>query len=948
MRSFRSLLLSFICVAIIGFTNPLQAQQGTIAGRVTMANSGIALQGAQIQIEGGGVASGMISNASGVYRLAVPAGTYAVTTQFQGYATRTIENVVVTAGETTLLDFSLEQEVIGLGGFVVSASKKAEKQVETPATTYVVGSQIIAEKPTQTPLDHLRMAPGVDIITQGIQSTNVSVRGFNNIFSGSLHALTDHRLAGVPSLRVNLLHFIPSNDEDLERIEVVLGPGSALYGPNTANGVLHMFTRSPLDPASEKTTVTLGGGNRGVFQGSFRTAHLINSRLGVKLSGQYLRGDDWQYTDPTEEAARDFADQNPAECKALLMARGYDNGLSQQGCDRVGERDYDLERYAIEARADYRFAEAGTAILTYGRTSSSGIELTGLGAGQTVDWIYQFFQGRVNKDRFFAQAYYNTSDAGDSWLLRDGVPLVDKSSLFVAQAQHGMSFFDDRQDFTYGFDYFRTRPDTESTINGFYEDEDDVDEWGIYLQSKTVLSDQLDLILAGRMDDHSMLEEKVWSPRAALVFKPVENQSVRFTYNRAFSTPTTLNYFLDISAGVAPNTTLASLGYRLRAVGTGPNGFSFQNADGSLKGMHSPFAPGPMLPADPSVMWPIAMGVLQAQIQQGNLPAELAALLPVLAGLTPTGDDLGIDLLDAANGQISPLAGTTLPGVPSLAESYTETFEIGWQGILGGKLQLAADAYYTKKNNFISPLVVTNPLLLLNGLDVAAFIGAPVVGAITQQLIGMGMDPAAALEAAKAQAAVIVPQLAAGIGGVPLGVAGTEEIPHNDADLIVTYRNIGDIDFWGADVSAALHLNNGITVNGSYSHVSEDWFMLEVYDPLSLNAPKSKGSFGMAYRAENGFYLDWLVRINNQFPAESAGYVGTRCRQDPGAAAGLFDEDCIEQATLVDLNIGYKIPTTAATLQLAVTNLFDTPYRSFVGVPDIGRFALLRVKYDLF
>lgn len=949
MRSFRSFLLGFVCLAIIGFTSPLHAQQGTLAGRVTVAGSGGALQGAQIQVSGNGQPSTLlISNASGYFRLDVPAGTYTVATTYTGYTTTTHENVVVTAGETTIVDFALPQEVIGLGEIVVTASRKAEKQVETPATTHVIGAQIIEERPTQTPTDHLRMAPGVDIITQGIQSTNVSVRGFNNIFSGSLHALTDHRLAGVPSLRVNLLHFIPSNDEDLERMEVVLGPGSALYGPNTANGVLHMFTKSPLDSASEGTTVTLGAGERSVFQGSFRSAYLINSRLGVKISGQYLRGEDWQYTDSTELAARTFADQNPAQCEALLMARGYSGDLSAQGCERVGIRDYDLERYAIEARADYRFAPDGTAILTYGRTSSSGIELTGLGAGQTVDWIYQFFQARMNKNRFFAQAYYNTSDAGDSWLLRDGVPLVDKSSLFVAQAQHGMSFWNDRQDFTYGFDFFGTRPDTEGTINGFYEDVDEVDEWGVYLQSKTILSDQLDLILAGRMDDHSMLEEKVWSPRAALVFKPVEDQSVRFTYNRAFSTPTTLNYFLDISAGVAPSPELAALGYRLRAVGPGEKGYGFQNEDGSLKGMHSPFAPGSILPADPAVMWPIAMGVLQKQIEMGALPPELAALLPVLAGLTPTGTDLGIDLFNVANSEITPLSSTTVPAVPSLQESYTETFEVGWQGILGGKLLLAADAYYTKKNNFISPLVVTNPLLLLNGPDVGAFITAPIVGAITQQLIGMGMPPDQALEAAIVKAGEIVPQVAAGIAGIPLGVAATPEIPHNDSDFIVTYRNIGNIDFWGADLSAALHLSNGITLNGSYSYVSEDWFLLEPFDPLSLNAPKNKGSLGMAYRTGNGFYIDGLVRFNNQFPAESAGYVGTRCRQPEGAEGGLFDEDCIESVTLVDLNVGYEIPNTEATLQLAITNLFDEPYRSFVGVPNIGRFALVRVKYDLF
>ena len=65
---------------------------------------------------------------------------------------------------------------------------------------------------------------------------------------------------------------------------------------------------------------------------------------------------------------------------------------------------------------------------TYGRSSSSGIELTGLGGGQTEDWIYQFFQARVNKGRFFGQAYYNTSDAGGSILLQSGLPLGAPSS----------------------------------------------------------------------------------------------------------------------------------------------------------------------------------------------------------------------------------------------------------------------------------------------------------------------------------------------------------------------------------------------------------------------------------------------------------------------------------------------------------------------------------------
>ena len=75
-------------------------------------------------------------------------------------------------------------------------------------------------------------------------------------------------------------------------------------------------------------------------------------------------------------------------------------------------------------------------------------------------------------------------------------------------------------------------------------------------------------------------------------------------------------------------------------------------------------------------------------------------------------------------------------------------------------------------------------------------------------------------------------------------------------------------------------------------------------------------------------------------------FVGTTCVT--GAPLGLFDEECVEGATIVDANLSYRVPTTDATLQFAITNLFDTPYRSFVGVPEIGRMAMLSVRYNLF
>ena len=57
-------------------------------------------------------------------------------------------------------------------------------------------------------------------------------------------ALTDNRISKSPSLRLNAYNFIPITNDDIERIELVFGPGSALYGPNCANGVMHIITRS--------------------------------------------------------------------------------------------------------------------------------------------------------------------------------------------------------------------------------------------------------------------------------------------------------------------------------------------------------------------------------------------------------------------------------------------------------------------------------------------------------------------------------------------------------------------------------------------------------------------------------------------------------------------------------------------------------------------------------
>jgi iron complex outermembrane receptor protein len=481
---------------------------------------------------------------------------------------------------------------------VLSASKQQEKATEAPAHVEVISATQINNRPAATPVEHLRGTPGVDIITQGVQSSNVVVRGFNNIFSGALYTLTDNRMAGVPSLRVNVMHFVPTTDEDLQRMEVVLGPGSALYGPNTANGVLHMITKSPLlDPG---TTISATGGSQDLFQLTGRSAVRFSDRIGGKISAAYLQAKEFDFVDTDEAATR--ANATGATTAAffksdLMRATGIDEAEADARIGKIGLRDNDVKRYSGEARIDVRATEKLTTVFQAGLTNvGSGIELTGLGAAQVKDWKYSYAQARANMDRLFAQVYLNKSDAGDTYLLRTAQPIVDRSSLLVAQVQHGFDLWNGRQNFTYGADYFKTNPVTDSTINGKYENVDETTEYGGYLQSETALTPKFDLVLAGRLDHHSALPKEIFSPRAALVFKPMDGQSFRFTYNRAFSTPTSLNQFLDLPTAVpnqvagSLNASAAQLGYSVRVQGTGTTGFHFKQADGTYV-MRSPFTP---------------------------------------------------------------------------------------------------------------------------------------------------------------------------------------------------------------------------------------------------------------------------------------------------------------------------------------------------------------------
>ncbi|HSG50135.1 MAG TPA: TonB-dependent receptor [Longimicrobiales bacterium] len=893
--------ISGALLALVLSALPAAAQTGTLVGSVVDAQTGAPVPGAQVDVLRGTTSTAsVLADAQGRFRAQLPVGTYALVGTSVGYTVVRVDGVTVLAGQTTNAVVEMTSTIYELAPITVTAGRQEENVISAVSNVVTVGAEKIEDRTALTPVEHVKALPGVDVVQTGLTSSNVVARGFNNVFSGALLVLTDNRYAFVPSLRFNAHNMIPTNQFDVERMEVLLGPAASLYGPNSASGVMHIITSSPIDAPGTK--ISLAGGERDVVFGQFRTAFKFNENAGLKFSGQYFQGTEWECRESPTDAPEDTCD--PAEYSA------------RAGNPALADRDYDLERYGGEARFDYRTDGGAEIILNAGLNNlGSSIEMTGIGAGQAIDWKYSYAQARFRSGRFFAQAFLNQSNAGETFLYRTGQEVVDKSRMMVGQVQQGFAL-GESLDFIAGLDLQRTDPRTEGTINGRNEDDDQIDEVGGYLHSETRLSENLKLVAALRVDYHNRLEDLVYSPRAALVFEPAENQAFRLTYNRAFSTPSTNNLFLDIVAGRIP---VGPSGYDLRTRGTPESGFTFNDTcAGGVGGycMYTPFAPQlGQIPANALPLWNDLIAVVLNSAGAG-------ALLPALQnpGAAP-GDPAVNSMLRRFNQeQLSFVPDPDGPeAIDRIRPTIYNSFEVGYKGILGGRLLVSADLYSQQIRDFVGPLRTETPSIFFEPGSVQAFVLArlgPLIqgGQVTQ-----------------AQATAIIQ----GMASIPVGTVAPDQ--GDNSDIILAYRNFGDVDLWGADFSFQFLATDRLSLTGTYSRVSDECFdfnndgSCSSSGDIALNAPQNKGSVGFRWDdVTTGVTFDARARYTDGFPMNSGVYIGE-----------------VDSYTAVDANIAYRLPwAPGATVGLTATNIFDDVHREFVGAPMVGRMLLARLQYE--
>lgn len=256
MRFYRNLLIFLLLSNFASLYGQSQPQaRGVIAGHVKDTTTNEALPGVNVIVEGTTI--GAASDIDGRFVIrGVPPGNYRVRATLIGYIASLSSTVKVTAGDTAVVNFQLRESAIDVPEVVVTASRKAQSFLETPVSVSVVNARQIERQNFGTLEALLEFAPGVSLM-----SGQINIRGSSGYSRGAgsrVLLLVD----GVPMLPGDSGDIkwdqVPPNE--VERVEVVKGAASSLYGSNALGGVVNVITKDP-----SETPITVFKSTAGIY-----------------------------------------------------------------------------------------------------------------------------------------------------------------------------------------------------------------------------------------------------------------------------------------------------------------------------------------------------------------------------------------------------------------------------------------------------------------------------------------------------------------------------------------------------------------------------------------------------------------------------------------------------------------------------------------------------------
>ncbi len=520
-----------------------------IAGESTVLTAG-RLEGRLTKADGGGVpgvaivvretSASTVSDASGNYSFeALPAGTYTLTFSLADN-TLTKEAVAVADGDTRRLDLTLDWALRYSDTLTVfSASRHTERLIEAPASVSVIAEDRIAEESTQGQLPKLlASAPGIEMVQSGAYDFNINVRGFNGTLNRRVLVLLDGRDPGAVMLGAQEWGAYGVQPDNLARIELVRGPGSALYGSNAFNGVVNFISKEPR--YAQGGDLHLTAGERNTVAVSASQAGQLSTKTFFRVFGQATRGDDYFQSRVTRVEYPGLALE--------VMAPPIDHTSVVSGGARL-DRYFDAGRLVVEGgTARIRGSMFVTPI---GRTQDDSVKRPWARASFTT--------GPWNVSGFFDGRY------GGNFGLANGSEGYDQSYKLHADVLRRLDLAGGKGrvlgggSFTYAWIDSKDPRGIEQTFR-----QAESGRWGgLFGQFDYNLTPQLKSVLALRVDGSSLHPTQL-SPKAGLVYAIRPDQTIRVSVGHAFQSASFVEYFVRIPA--APPIDLAPLEQALAPV----------------------------------------------------------------------------------------------------------------------------------------------------------------------------------------------------------------------------------------------------------------------------------------------------------------------------------------------------------------------------------------------
>lgn len=414
-------------------------------------------------------------------------------------------------GSTGLVPFSFGDE--GFDFFeeeakVVSASRLPVSRSQSPATVYVVTQEDIKNSGAQTIWDALRGVPGVDVIQSRADQAEISIRGLDKTLNNRTLILLDGKTVMNGYFDFVTWEAIPVTMQEIDRIEVVEGPASAVYGANAVNGVINIITRPP--ESYQGGEVRAAGGQWQTQIGSLDYGRK-NGKLGYRVGGG------WRSLDQFSSDGK-FASQGGKFNTSLEYAFTPDSELDFSG----GVTSFDTQTSAGGTGAPFF-----NGVSSFARTD------------------YRFRQTKL-------QAFWNRERSTLEQFAALGDTNLDSDTYQVGVEQSLSLPF--RNAAVFGASFRRNEAASITLPPGVLRQ----DLWALFLEDQWTISQKWSWMVSARVDHHP-LTTTMFSPRSSLVWTPVSAQVFRLSAGESFRNPTLLENYLDAtlstpnSGAVFPN-----------------------------------------------------------------------------------------------------------------------------------------------------------------------------------------------------------------------------------------------------------------------------------------------------------------------------------------------------------------------------------------------------------